>query len=119
MDATHSLPAEVSKIEAILPYMLRSPLPTSPWRTIVVVTVTDKGQLTVPQAIRERLGIRPGTKLHFELLSDGSLRVRVLERGAGSLFGLLQRPDTKPYSVEEMDAGIAKAVSVRGKRSKA
>jgi AbrB family looped-hinge helix DNA binding protein len=29
--------------------------------------VTSKGQVTIPQAIRERLGIQPGTEVGFEV----------------------------------------------------
>jgi antitoxin PrlF len=84
----------------------------------MVVTVTDKGQLTVPLAIREKLGIRPGTKLDFELLPDETVRVKVLRKGAEGLFGLLQGRSTKTHDVEEMDAGVAKAVSSRNRRAK-
>lgn len=85
----------------------------------MVVTVTDKGQLTVPKAIREQFGIEPGAKLDFEPMPDGTLRVRILARGAGSLFGMLQRRAEKPRTVAQMDAGIGEAVSARNKRSKA
>lgn len=85
----------------------------------MVVTVTDKGQLTVPKAVRDRLDIRPGTKVDFEIMPDGSVRMRVLARGAGNLFGLLHRRGAKARTIEEMDAGIAKAASDRAKRSKA
>lgn len=84
----------------------------------MIVTVTDKGQLTVPKAIRERLDIRPGTKLDFEPMPDGTLRVRVLARGAGRLYGLLQRPGGKALDTAEMDAGIGDAVAERDRRSK-
>jgi len=85
----------------------------------MLVTVTDKGQLTVPKAIRDQLGIQPGSKLDFEAQADGTLRVRVLTRGAGSLFGLLHRPGRRPKSIEELDTGIVDAVSARGRRTKA
>ncbi|SDX43864.1 AbrB/MazE/SpoVT family DNA-binding domain-containing protein [Thiocapsa roseopersicina] len=41
------------------------------------VTVSDKGQVVIPAAIRHRLGIQPGTKLDFELEGD-SIRIRPL-----------------------------------------
>jgi len=41
------------------------------------VTVSDKGQVVIPAAIRHRLGIQPGTKLDFELEGD-TIRVRPL-----------------------------------------
>jgi len=40
------------------------------------VTVSDKGQVVIPAAIRRRLGIAPGSKLDFELEGDG-IRVRL------------------------------------------
>jgi antitoxin PrlF len=41
------------------------------------VTVSEKGQVVIPVAIRHRLGITPGTKLDFELEGD-SIRIRPL-----------------------------------------
>ena len=85
----------------------------------MLVTVTDKGQLTVPKAIRDQFGIVPGSKLEFEPQADGTLRVRIHTRGAGNLFGLLHRPGRRAKTVEEMDAGIVKATAARAKRAKA
>jgi AbrB family looped-hinge helix DNA binding protein len=42
------------------------------------VTVSDKGQVVIPAAIRRRLGIAPGSRLDFELEGD-SIRVRLLK----------------------------------------
>lgn len=39
------------------------------------VTVSDKGQVVIPAAIRRRLGLGPGSKLDFQLEGD-SIRVR-------------------------------------------
>jgi AbrB family looped-hinge helix DNA binding protein len=85
----------------------------------MLVTVTDKGQLTVPKAIRDQFNIVPGSKLDFEPQLDGTLRVKVLTRGAGDLFGMLRRPGTEAMTIEDMNGGIADAVSARAKRAKA
>ncbi len=37
--------------------------------------VAERGQVTIPKALREKLGIRPGTVLEFEL-AEGRLVVR-------------------------------------------
>ena len=79
----------------------------------MLATVTDKGQVTVPKEIRDQTGIVPGSRLDFEVQSDGTLRVRVLTRGANNLFGLVHRAGIKPRSIEEMDQGIATAVGAR------
>ena len=84
----------------------------------MLATVTDKGQVTVPKEIRDKIGIAPGSKLDFEVQDDGTLRVRVLARGADNLFGLLHRPGIKPRSIEAMDKGIAAAIGVRNQRSR-
>jgi AbrB family looped-hinge helix DNA binding protein len=84
----------------------------------MLATVTDKGQVTVPKEIRDRTGIAPGSRLDFEVQDDGTLRVRVLNRGAANLFGLVQRAGSKPRSIEEMDAGIAAATAARNRRSR-
>jgi len=34
-------------------------------------TVTRKGQVTIPKPVRERLNIKPGSMVQFELASDG------------------------------------------------
>jgi AbrB family looped-hinge helix DNA binding protein len=38
--------------------------------------VTDRGQVTIPKWLRERLGIRPGEVLEFAEQDDGALTVR-------------------------------------------
>ncbi len=84
----------------------------------MLATVTDKGQVTVPKEIRDRTGIAPGSRLDFAVQSDGTLRVRVLVRGADNLFGLLHRPGAEARSIEAMDQGIAGAVGARNRSSR-
>ena len=42
--------------------------------------VTSKGQVTIPKTVRDRLGIGPGSKVSFDLRSDGEV-VLVYEGG--------------------------------------
>ena len=84
----------------------------------MLATVTDKGQVTVPKNIRDQLHIATGSKLDFEVDVDGSLRVRVLERGSDKLFGLVHRPGIKPLSIKEMDEGVVAATKARNQRSR-
>ena len=35
--------------------------------------VTTKGQVTIPKPVRERLGIRPGNVVSFDLAPDGRI----------------------------------------------
>lgn len=36
-------------------------------------TVTSKGQVTIPKAVRDRLNIKPGNAIDFNLTPDGQL----------------------------------------------
>ena len=37
--------------------------------------LTSKGQVTIPQHIREKLGLRPGIRVEFDIVGD-SVRIR-------------------------------------------
>jgi AbrB family looped-hinge helix DNA binding protein len=43
--------------------------------------VTEKGQVTIPKEIRERLGIRPGDEVTFEETEEGYLIRKEIEAG--------------------------------------
>ena len=51
--------------------------------------ITSKGQVTIPQALRERAGLLPHTEVEFEL--DGkAVRIRPVRRkGAGTRGALI------------------------------
>lgn len=55
-------------------------------------TVTSKGQVTIPQSLRKRLGIRQGSKVMFKLVGD-HVEMRVVHTPAAlssSGFGMLE-----------------------------
>lgn len=81
----------------------------------MIVTLTSKGQLTLPKAIRDELKLDAGAKLDFVVDKDGTLRVRPL-RPLSSLFGLLHRPGMTPLTVADIDAAIGEHVSAEDKR---
>jgi AbrB family looped-hinge helix DNA binding protein len=45
--------------------------------------ITSKGQVTIPQEIRSRLGLLPHTKVEFELAGDHA-RIRKARSGEGT-----------------------------------
>ena len=65
-------------------------------------TITSKGQTTVPLKIRESIGAKPGTKLRWYVMPDGSLFVRVKSKSLRSLAGMLTPPDGTHVSIEDM-----------------
>jgi AbrB family looped-hinge helix DNA binding protein len=41
----------------------------------MTATVTAKGQITIPKAVREALGVKPGSKVDFKPLEDGHIAI--------------------------------------------
>ena len=78
-----------------------------------VAIVSDKGQVTLPKTLRDRMGILPGSRLEFRMLPDGTLQAVVLSTGSGSLFGLLAKPGETARSLDDMDAAISQTVKRR------
>lgn len=60
--------------------------------------VAERGQVTIPKALRDKLGIRPGTTLEFAA-SNGTLIARKAETDPVSrVFGCLRRRvDTEKF----------------------
>lgn len=75
-------------------------------------TLTSKGQVTIPKKIRERLGLRVGTRLEFRIDAQGKLVVEPEAAGRlGRVPGLLHHlAGERPVSVEEMDEAIRRHV---------
>ncbi len=65
-------------------------------------TITSKGQVTLPKAIRERFQLEPGDRIEFILKRDDLLRVAPVTQ----LKGMLPKPAV-PVTLQEMDEAIA------------
>jgi len=76
---------------------------------VSVSTLTSKGQVTIPKDVRERLRLRTGDKLDFQVEEDGTIRVHPIAARVSEVFGLLAEKASRSYSVEEMDAGLRDA----------
>lgn len=69
----------------------------------MIVTLTSKGQLTLPKAIREQMKLDAGSKLDFHVLADGTLAARPLTRKVADLVGLLHRPGVPAATIAQMN----------------
>jgi antitoxin PrlF len=63
-------------------------------------TLTSKGQTTIPKAIRESLRLRPGDRITFTPMPDGTVLMRVKNKSVMSLAGSLRRRGRKALPVE-------------------
>ena len=71
-----------------------------------VATVTSKGQITIPVAIRNILKLEAGDRVNF-VLEDKSGQVIFLPvtKDVTSLKGIIPKPET-PVSIEDMNEAI-------------
>ena len=65
-------------------------------------TLTSKGQTTVPKAIRQSLRLKPGDRIAFTPMPDGTVLMRVKNRSLMSLAGSLRRRGRKALPVEKL-----------------
>jgi len=74
--------------------------------------ITAKGQATIPKAIREHLGLRPGDRVKFFLHPDGSA-VLLPKLPASALRGIVKPGARRAVTIEEMsDAAAAGAADL-------
>jgi antitoxin PrlF len=63
-------------------------------------TVTSKGQTTIPKAVRAAANLKPGDRIHFTVLEDGTIIVRVKNRSIRDIS--FKPPGGKRVSIAQM-----------------
>lgn len=79
------------------------------------MTVTSKGQVTLPAEFRQQAGIEVGDRLDLVLQSDGQARIRPRKGRLADLRGLIKWPHG-PISDEALKEMIASARGARFRR---
>jgi bifunctional DNA-binding transcriptional regulator/antitoxin component of YhaV-PrlF toxin-antitoxin module len=74
------------------------------------LTITAKGQVTLRKEVLRHLGVAPGDKLAVDMLPGGRAGLRAVkpEGAIQEFIGSLQRPGTKPLSIEEISEAAAR-----------
>ncbi len=75
-------------------------------------TLTSKGQITLPLAVRAALGLTAGQKIDF-LPEGDSFRVVALRTDVSVLRGRFAGRVKKPVSIAQMDVAIAACATGR------
>ena len=65
-------------------------------------TLTSKGQTTVPKVIRESLRLKPGDRITFTPMPDGTVLMRVKNKSVMNLAGSLRRRGRKALGVDQL-----------------
>jgi antitoxin PrlF len=78
---------------------------------IAMSTVTSKGQITIPKAIRDLLRLQAGHRVEFQVDRQGHVIMRAKNVDIRELKGILRSTRKAPVSVEEMNEAIARGYS--------
>jgi antitoxin PrlF len=79
---------------------------------MVLATVTSKGQVTIPVAVRKKLRLKSGSKVDFIENKAGETVLKPRQGDIRRLRGFIKY-DGPPVSVEEMNEAVAKAAVER------
>ena len=74
---------------------------------MAAATLTSKGQITIPAAVRDALGVSTGDRVEFVELSPGRYEFIAATRPVTALKGMFGKA-RKAVSIEEMNAAIAR-----------
>jgi antitoxin PrlF len=81
-------------------------------RKVMESTLTSKCQATIPKAVREHLGLKPGDRIKFFVHPDGSV-VLLPKLPISALRGIVKAPD-RAVSIEEMAEAVISAAVEAG-----
>ena len=73
--------------------------------------ITVKGQATIPKAVRDHLGLKPGDRVRFFLHPDG--HVALLPKIPVARLRGIARREGRSVTIEEMDDAIAEGAAER------
>ena len=66
-------------------------------------TITAKGQTTVPAEIRAVMHAKPGTRLVWSAMPDGTIIVRAKTQSIRDMAGMLKAPKGKHITIDDMN----------------
>lgn len=74
---------------------------------MTTATLTSKGQITIPAAVRAALGVDAGDRVEFIESAPGHFELVAATQSVKALKGLVRKP-ASPVSIADMNAAIAR-----------
>ncbi len=73
---------------------------------MATATITSKGQITIPKAVRTKLGVDTGDRVEFIETADGVYQLVAATHDVKTLKGIVPKPK-KPVTIEDMNEAVA------------
>jgi AbrB family looped-hinge helix DNA binding protein len=82
---------------------------------MATATITSKGQITIPAAVRSGMGVDTGDRVEFVEIGPGRYEMVAATLPVTALKGLIPKP-RKPVSIEAMNIAIRERAARAGRR---
>lgn len=80
---------------------------------MATATLTSKGQITMPQAVRQTLGLQTGDRVAFVADEAGGYKVIALRKDVKALRGRFAGRARQPVSIDDMAAAVQAEAAAR------
>jgi antitoxin PrlF len=90
----------------LIPYLIMDVRITCKELVMATATVTTKGQITIPVAVRNALNLDAGSKVEFIETSSGEYKIVPINKSVQVLKGVLKKRD-QPVTLDEMNEAVA------------
>ncbi|NET26102.1 AbrB/MazE/SpoVT family DNA-binding domain-containing protein [Okeania sp. SIO1I7] len=71
--------------------------------------VSDRGQITIPEEIRDYLKLNAGSKIEFVIDEQGEVKIIPLKFSVEDLSGILHYPGIEKATIEDMENAVQEA----------
>ena len=75
---------------------------------MVTATLTSKGQLTIPKAVRDSLHLHTGDRVAFFIHGEAEALMKPVTKSVDEVLGQLHKANQPHRTVEDMKAAVAK-----------
>lgn len=82
---------------------------------MATATLTSKGQITMPQAVRQTLGLQTGDRVAFVADEAGGYKVVALRKDVKALRGRFSGRAKQPVSIDDMAVAVQAEAAVRAR----
>ncbi|MFN2351917.1 MAG: AbrB/MazE/SpoVT family DNA-binding domain-containing protein [Kiritimatiellia bacterium] len=80
---------------------------------MATATLTSKGQLTIPKAVRNSLHLHTGDRVAFIVRSESEAILKPVTKSVDEVFGQLHNTHQPRRTIAEMQAAVAKQIRSR------
>jgi antitoxin PrlF len=76
-------------------------------------TLTSKGQITIPKAVRDSMHLQSGDRIEFTMQGSNEAVLKPVTKTVDQVFGRLHKPGRSPRTVAAMNQAIRRRLGAK------